>query len=78
MGSEVTLVTLPRVWLGLWSLHGRRREGTQERTLGVQPFDSQVKSCLYLGSCLTVHYVEMVRWEGPFKGAGRQISLPRP
>lgn len=67
MGSEVTLVTLPRVWLGLWSLHGRRREGTQERTLGVQ----QVKSCLYLGSCLTVHYVEMVRWEGPFEGAGR-------
>lgn len=77
MESEVTLVTLPRVWLGLWSLHGRR-EGTQERTLGAQPFDSQVKSCLYLGSCLTVHYVEMVRWEGPFKGAGRQISLPRP
>lgn len=77
MGSEVTLVTLPRVWLGLWSLHGRR-EGTQERTLGAQPFDSQVKSCLYLGSCLTVHYVEMVRWEEPFKGAGRQISLPRP
>lgn len=77
MGSEVTLVTLLRAWLGLWSLHRRRREGTQERTVGVQPFNSQVKSCLYLGSCLTVHYMEMVRWEGPSEGTGRQISVPR-
>lgn len=60
MGSEVTPVTLPEAWLGLWSLQWGQREATLERTFGVLPFDPQVKSGFDLGPRLSTHYVEMV------------------